>query len=161
TERQVPALPEPTIEPPDALFDLRPILDEELSRVAGKYREAIILCDLEGSTRQEAAQALGIAEGTLSSRLATGRRLLAARPAGRGVTLPASVPAVPAPLAQATVGAALAVSTGQAVGLASAGALSLSERVVRKMLLARLELAAALFFVAFCAAAGAVRYAAE
>ena len=51
---------------------------------AEKYRAAVVLCDLEGVSRKEAARRLGIPEGTLSSRLATARQMLAKRWAGTG-----------------------------------------------------------------------------
>src|SRR5262249_49978316 len=40
--------------PPDAWADLREVLDQELERLPLKYRAAVILCDLEGETGQEA-----------------------------------------------------------------------------------------------------------
>jgi RNA polymerase sigma factor (sigma-70 family) len=64
--------------------DLRPTLDQELERLAEKYRTAVVLCDLEGRTRKEVARQLGWAEGTVASRLARGRRILAKRLARRG-----------------------------------------------------------------------------
>jgi RNA polymerase sigma-70 factor (ECF subfamily) len=41
-----------------------------------RYREAVVLCDLEGQTYQEAAGALGCATGTVRSRLHRARELL-------------------------------------------------------------------------------------
>ena len=69
------------------LPDLGPILDEELAALPEWYREAILLCDLRGVSREEAALILGVPEGTVSSRLANGRKKLAARLARRGVSL--------------------------------------------------------------------------
>lgn len=43
------------------------------------YREAVVLCDLEEMSYEEAAQALGCAVGTIRSRLHRGRELLARR----------------------------------------------------------------------------------
>jgi RNA polymerase sigma factor (sigma-70 family) len=87
-ERQVRALPEPEAAVGgDAWSDLRPLLDQELERLPDKYREAVVLCDLEGKTRKEAAQRLGVPEGTLSGRLTTARRMLAGRLARRGLTI--------------------------------------------------------------------------
>ena len=86
-ERQVIAMPEPAAHP-ELFNQLEPILDQELSRLADKYRAAVVLCDLEGKSRKEAARALGIVEGTLSSRLTKARRLLAKRLARQGIIVP-------------------------------------------------------------------------
>jgi len=52
------------------LRDLQTVLHEELGRLPGHYRGVIVLCDLEGLTRKEAARQLGIPEGSVASRLA-------------------------------------------------------------------------------------------
>src|SRR6202034_3328115 len=65
--------------------DLRPLLDQELNRLPDKYREPLILCDLQGVTRKAAAYQLGWSEGTLSGRLSRARELLAKRLARHGV----------------------------------------------------------------------------
>ena len=70
--------------------ELAPILDEELAALPACYREAIVLCNLQGVSREDAAKVLGIPEGTLSSRLANGRKKLAARLTKRGVVLSAT-----------------------------------------------------------------------
>jgi WD40 repeat protein len=82
-------MPEPAAVERDLWNDLRPILDQELSRLPEIYRAAIVLCDLEGKTRKEAAEHLGLPEGTVASRLARARALLAKRLTGRGVALSA------------------------------------------------------------------------
>ena len=61
------------------LEDLRPILDEELDRLDEKYRAPLVLCYLEGKTRDEAARELGYRLGTLKDRPERGRQLLQAR----------------------------------------------------------------------------------
>ena len=61
------------------LQDRLEVLDEALSRLPVKYRSAIVLCDLEGKTIKEAAKQLNCPPGTVASRLATGRALLAKR----------------------------------------------------------------------------------
>ena len=90
-DRVVPAAPEPTAPPPpDDVTDLRRVIDEELSQLPDKYRTAVVLCDLEGLPRAAAAARMGIPEGTLSSRLAHARKVLAERLARRGVTATAA-----------------------------------------------------------------------
>src|SRR5262249_29947177 len=73
--------------PDDAWADLRPLLDRELSRLPDRYRGPVVLCDLEGQTQKEAARQLGCPEGTVSSRLARGRALLARRLRRHGAAL--------------------------------------------------------------------------
>ncbi len=96
-EVQVVDMPDPPAPAPSPHTDLGPVIHEELAALPAHYREAIVLCDLRGASRADAAKALGIPEGTLSSRLAGGRKRLAGRLARRGVTLSAA--AVPAALA--------------------------------------------------------------
>src|SRR5215468_6050463 len=86
-ERQVADVPEPVVADQDRWDDLRPVLDQELSRLPDKYRAVIVLCDLEGKSRKEAAGQLGCAEGTVASRLARARTMLAKRLTLRGVAL--------------------------------------------------------------------------
>src|SRR5205823_5349736 len=70
--RRETALPDlPSVHSSDVdLFDWKPLLDRELARLPERYSTAIVLCDLQGLSRHDAAQHLGLAEGTLSSRLA-------------------------------------------------------------------------------------------
>ena len=63
------------------------LLDEEIARLPGRYRDPILLCELGGASRQDAAARLGLPEGTLSSRLSRGRALLRDRLTRRGVAL--------------------------------------------------------------------------
>ena len=102
-EIAVAELPEPLALPAPPPSELTPILDEELAALPAHYRDAIILCDLRSASRAEAAAALGVPEGTLSSRLANGRKKLAARLTKRGVALSAA--ALPLALADAQGGA--------------------------------------------------------
>ncbi len=82
-EREFQSLPRET------WSELLPVLDQELGRLPERYRSPIVLCDLEGQTRGEAARQLGCPEGTVASRLARGRKLLARR-LSRRVQAPSS-----------------------------------------------------------------------
>jgi RNA polymerase sigma factor (sigma-70 family) len=103
------------------------ILDEELGRLAERYRAPLVLCYLEGRTQDEAARLLNWSLGTLRRRLEQGRALLQARLRARGVTLSAAlggllaagVTSVPAPLRAAAVAAARDIA-GRCLSAASA-----------------------------------------
>jgi RNA polymerase sigma factor (sigma-70 family) len=70
--------------------ELQAILDEELAHLPAHYRNAVILCCLEGKTQEEAARQLGCPLGTVRSRLARGRELLHKRVTARGLLLSAA-----------------------------------------------------------------------
>src|SRR5262245_3462035 len=88
-ERQVMQMPEAAETEQDLWSDLQPLLDQELSCLPDKYRAAIVLCDLEGKARKEAARQLGVPDGTLAARLARGRVMLAKRLARHGLAVSA------------------------------------------------------------------------
>jgi RNA polymerase sigma factor (sigma-70 family) len=162
TERQVEDMPHPEVAPPEAQ-DWRPVLDRELERLPEKYRVAVILCDLEGKTRREAARQRGLSEGTLSSHLTRARRLLARRLARQGVTLSGGAlaaalaegasAAVPAELASATVKAAVLVAAGVATPAAA-----LMNEVLKAMLMTKLKLATTGLVAVVLLGAGGVAY---
>jgi RNA polymerase sigma factor (sigma-70 family) len=62
-------------------------LDDELDKLSPRYREPLVLCYLEGLTRDEAAARLEIPETTLKSQLERGRKKLAEALTTRGCTL--------------------------------------------------------------------------
>jgi RNA polymerase sigma factor (sigma-70 family) len=93
----------PRPEERDRVRELQDVLDEELTALPAKYREAVVLCDLEGHTREEAARILNISAGTVATWLARGRRRLRDRLVRRGVTVGAG--GLAAAAAQWAVGA--------------------------------------------------------
>jgi RNA polymerase sigma factor (sigma-70 family) len=77
--------------------DVRRLLDEELNRLPDRWRSPLVLCYLDGLTRDEAARQLGWSLRTLHRRLDEGRQRLRARLVKRGLG--------PAVLAAAVLGA--------------------------------------------------------
>jgi RNA polymerase sigma factor (sigma-70 family) len=150
-ERQVRDMPEPEATVPSADDDWRPVLDQELSRLPEKYRVPVVLCELEGRSRKDVAGQLAIPEGTLSSRLATARRMLAKRLARRGLALTAGALAlglsaqvaaagVSVPLVTSTVKAATQLAAGAAArAVVSANVAALTEGVLKAMFLNKLK----------------------
>jgi RNA polymerase sigma factor (sigma-70 family) len=69
--------------------ELITIIDDELAGMPERYRLPLLLCGLDGLTRDEAAQRLGWTTGTLHGRLDRGRELLRKRLTARGLTVPA------------------------------------------------------------------------
>jgi RNA polymerase sigma factor (sigma-70 family) len=140
-------------------FELASLLDEELARLPESFRSALVLCDLEGLTHEEAARDLRCPVGTIKSRLSRGRERLRGRLARRGLS-PTSMmvaPVVPALMAESTVRASL-ISTGSiksAVGVVSASAVALAEGVLTSMTGIKLKLAASAFLAIGVAASGA------
>lgn len=65
-------------------------LYEEIDRLPASFRAPIVLCALEGRSAAEAAASLGVAEGTIHSRLSRARDRLRRRLSRRGVTLGAA-----------------------------------------------------------------------
>jgi hypothetical protein len=106
-----------------ARTELRLDLDQELERLPDTYRAALVLCDLEGRTRREAARRLGWPEGTVASRLAAARALLAKRLAryGPGASGGALAAVLSQGLAPASVPTSVVLSTVQAASLLAAG----------------------------------------
>lgn len=170
-EHAVPHAPEPAAPPPpEDTAELRRAIDEELARLPDKYRAAVVLCELEGVSRAVAAAQLGIPEGTLSSRLAHARKVLADSLSRRGITASAAglfaalggtgTAHVPPTLAVTTISASVAFAPGGAVPLGAATAAStLATGVLKTMFASRLRHSlAAVFALAAVGTGGALAY---
>ncbi|MHB1425170.1 MAG: sigma-70 family RNA polymerase sigma factor [Gemmataceae bacterium] len=66
------------------------IVDEEIERLPAAVRAPLILCCLQGRTRDEAAESLGCSVAAIKGRLERGRELLRRRLERRGMELPAA-----------------------------------------------------------------------
>jgi RNA polymerase sigma factor (sigma-70 family) len=111
--------------------DLRPVLHEEVNRLPEVYRNAVVLCYLEGRTNEEAAALLRWPVGTVKGRLSRARVLLRSRLSRRGVALTAallmarlspeavSAEVVPSDLSGTTVRAVVALAREGSDGLAT------------------------------------------
>jgi RNA polymerase sigma factor (sigma-70 family) len=150
--------------PPDP-DDCQPVLDDEINCLPSRYRLPVVLCYLEGKTTDEAARQLGCPRGTIATRLAWARERLRSRLVRRGLTVSAvcvataltsarATAALAAPWVARTVLAATQFAAGQtaAAGGFSAGAVALTQGVLKAMWMTRLKLAAVLCL--FVAAAG-------
>jgi RNA polymerase sigma factor (sigma-70 family) len=130
-----------------SLWETQRILEEELDRLPDRYRAALLLCCLQGRTRDEAAHQLGWELGVLRGRLDRGRELLRLRLAQRGIAVSAALlpvlagggeAAVVPRLVSSTVRAALAAANHGAVSV-SAPAASLAQGIIQTMFVAKVR----------------------
>jgi RNA polymerase sigma factor (sigma-70 family) len=163
-ERQVVDMPQLETASPAQWEELRPLLDQELSRLPAKYRMPIILRYLQGKTNEEAAREMGCPAGTLSWRLSRALDILRQRLARRGITLASGLlgTLVAENAASATMPAALATDTLQhsvrfAVGQTASGAVivALAEGALNAMFLTKLKIAASVLLTLTVLSAGA------
>jgi RNA polymerase sigma factor (sigma-70 family) len=141
--------------------ELRPVLDEELDRLPEKYREAFVLCNLQGKTNREVARQLGLPAGTVKSRLARARELLRQRLTRRGVMISGGLiaalvaekatAAVPSVLAEAAVKSSLRYAVGQTT---PGPAAALAEGVLKTMFATKFKLATLVLMAALVVSLG-------
>lgn len=147
-EMQPKEMPEPAAAE-IRVSDLLTLLDQELSRLPEHHRALIVLCDLEGLTRKEAARQLGCPEGTVASRLARARDMLAQRMARQGLavtggTLTAvvaqstSAAGVPNTVVASAIDVATRFAANPALEMISGPVAALTQRVLKTMLLKKI-----------------------
>jgi RNA polymerase sigma factor (sigma-70 family) len=146
--------------------ELASLLHEEVDRLPNRYRAAVVLCDIEGRTYEDAARHLACPVGTLKSRLARGRTRLRDRLTRRGVAPACVLPpdaltlaahaTVPSALSDATIRAAIRFATTSAIGAGSVptAVAALSEGVLKSMMFASLKWATLIPLVLLVAVGG-------
>ncbi len=151
-ERQTPV--RASTDPAEELSwrEAQALLDEEIDRLPETYRSVFVLCHLEGLSREETAQRLGLKEGTVSSRLTTARKRLTQQLTRRGVELAAvlaamgltapSASALPVELMATTIKAALAMAAGEKLaGLVSTSVAQLVKSATAAMAVSKAKTA--------------------
>lgn len=134
------------------------VLDQELARLPDKFRAPLVLCYLEGLTRDEAAGRLGWPPGLLKSRLEQARERLGARLRSRGLTLSAALAAtlfsgaaasaaVSGELLDSAIRAATAFASGAEATVVLAPVAALTQGVMRDMFLSKIKGVLALLVV--------------
>ena len=142
------------------------LVQEEVARLPERYRQAVVLCLMENLTPEHAARHLNCPVGTVHSRLARGRSILAKRLARHGlasVTVAAVLAdgaasgSMPCELVASTLAAARASAAEGAAAnaLLSSTVVTLTHGALRSMVLAKVNKAIAVLFVLGIAALAA------
>jgi RNA polymerase sigma factor (sigma-70 family) len=141
-------------------------LFEEIDRLSERHRSAIVLCDLEGLTHEQAAWRLECPVKTVQGRLYRARDLLRLRLSRRGVTATAGMlgaalagraasAAPPAAWVERTSRAAAQLAEGQAVErILSGESADLFRSLLRAMTMTKLKIASTAGFVLAATAVG-------
>ena len=148
SERRAAGLRPASSDPPEA-DDAVAMLMEEVDRLPARYRDAVVLCHLQGLTYEAAASRLGCPLGTLSTRLRRARERLRRSLEGRGVCGAWALarvpdPAVPPPLAASAARLASLVAPTLGAGV-PASILSLARGALTTMKIRRFARLSATF----------------
>ncbi len=149
---QAGARPEATPPGDDLTWrEVRGLLDEEVAGLPDAYRTVFVLCCLQERSKPEAAQMLGLKEGTVSSRLARAKERLHEALTKRGVTLSVLLATLglgqSAKLSAAALRAAARVAAADAAGacgVVPARVAALADGVTRAMFVTKAKMATAL-----------------
>jgi RNA polymerase sigma factor (sigma-70 family) len=152
----VPARP-----PDEGLVERLALLDEALSRLPAKYRAPVVLCYLEEKSLQEAARQLGCPQGTVASRLARAREMLAQRlaryglPLGSAALTAALTQAAQAAVPPAWLASAIHAAAGRATAAVGPQVVALAEGVAQSVGMAKWQAVAATLLVVALLGGGA------
>jgi RNA polymerase sigma factor (sigma-70 family) len=146
-EQRAAAMTQTVVREATPTTDLAEHIDRELARLPEKYRSPVVLCDMQGKTRQEAARHLGWPEGTVAGRLARARTILAKRLSkfALGVSPAAIAACLTDPVKAQGPAPEVALTAGRAaLGLAKASpsAIAVTNGVLRTMLVRKLQMVA-------------------
>ncbi len=138
------------------ILELGQILDQEIDKLPCSFREAILLTQVEGLSRNEAALRLGVTVAAVKDRLERGRDLLQKRLLKRGVSLsavalaawlaptPACATAMPL-LVTHTSQLAIAFASGKLIGAPLSVATTLANGILKILGMQKIALAMTLF----------------
>ena len=157
----------------DDAFEIRAALHEEIARLPEKYRAPVVLCHLEGMTRERASAQLCCPEGTVAIRLSRARERLRAGLVRRGFAVAvgglavdlgaeSASAALAQGVAESMARAASAFAVGRPVaGMVSSHVLNLTRGVLSQMRVTRWMMLAPAVLVVVGFAAGYVALAAQ
>ncbi|WZO99074.1 sigma-70 family RNA polymerase sigma factor [Isosphaeraceae bacterium EP7] len=122
---------------PDPICESARVLVEEVGRLPGRIRAALLLCELDGLNQDEAARRLGCSDRTLRRRLVRAKAILKSRLIRRGM-MPSVLTLGKALNLEATAHAGPTSWAGLSAGSVSATTTALAETILRGMLWSRL-----------------------
>jgi RNA polymerase sigma factor (sigma-70 family) len=102
--------------------DLRRVIDEEIARLPARARSAVVLCLLQGLSREQAAKQLRCPVGTVDSRLSRARQRLQRGLVRRGIAPAAGLISLTSAMARAEVSPGLISTTFCAAAKLASGA---------------------------------------
>lgn len=161
-EQGTSTLPEQAVLPDDLSWrEATALLHEELNRMPERLRMPLLLCHLEGKSRDEAAAELGVSPGTIKGLLERGRAKLKGRLEKRGIafslgllgTLVADGSTPPTAWVDSTRNAVVGQAVRPSVQQLAHGVLPMSN-ILKMTLAASLLLVASLFVTVSYLAAG-------
>ncbi len=133
--------------------ELAQAFDEEMERLPKKFREAVVLCCLEGLSRDEAAGSAGCTLGAMKNRLERGRSLLRKRLERRGIAVPTTLLLVG--MTNRIAPAAVCTAACRVFETASPSVVALaSEAIAGSMMMKAIVLTIALGLTAVCIGIG-------